>query len=280
MGEPLTADEARRQRLVFEERLAAAPVVDVRGVVDASGSGGGSAGGAVWDLIFHFAAWRLAAEPMRTTPRMRLYYGVAKPELSRWMGTIKPYAIWRLRASVLNELVNGQIHARITEFAGEDPTDVELGAEASRLQLPVTVDDAQLGRLKLDRRYDYFEGKIDWCGQPIRLTLKAERGDAAPSGAAVATARALLADADGWRSRVNEFAVARLLALRNDNWRDTGEPALDEPGFIARMRLESIAVDGDGGFDFWHDDGDLFWGHSIQISGTLADGPIHADTPG
>jgi hypothetical protein len=46
------------------------------------------------------------------------------------------------------------------------------------------------------------------------------------------------------------------------------------------MRLKSVTVYPDGSFDFWHDDGDLFWGHSIQVSGDLLDGPTHADIPG
>jgi hypothetical protein len=29
-----------------------------------------------------------------------------------------------------------------------------------------------------------------------------------------------------------------------------------------------------------HDDGDLFWGHSIQVTGTLDEGPTDADISG
>jgi hypothetical protein len=46
------------------------------------------------------------------------------------------------------------------------------------------------------------------------------------------------------------------------------------------MTLESITVTPDGSFDFWHNDGDLFYGHSIQVSGNLSQGPTHADIPG
>jgi hypothetical protein len=46
------------------------------------------------------------------------------------------------------------------------------------------------------------------------------------------------------------------------------------------MRLTSITVGHGGRFTFWHEDGDLFWGHSITVSGTLAKGPTDADIPG
>lgn len=46
------------------------------------------------------------------------------------------------------------------------------------------------------------------------------------------------------------------------------------------MKLEAITVRPNGEFEFWHDDGDLFWGHSILISGDLNHGLEDADIPG
>jgi len=38
------------------------------------------------------------------------------------------------------------------------------------------------------------------------------------------------------------------------------------------MKPESIIIREDGGFDFWYEDGDLFWGHSIEVCGNFDDG--------
>jgi hypothetical protein len=46
------------------------------------------------------------------------------------------------------------------------------------------------------------------------------------------------------------------------------------------MKLESITVHPDGRFEFWFDDGDLFWGHSIAVRGSLAEGPTEASVEG
>lgn len=46
------------------------------------------------------------------------------------------------------------------------------------------------------------------------------------------------------------------------------------------MKLESISIQPNGEFEFWHNDGDLFYGHSIQISGSLEKGLTHSDIPG
>jgi len=38
------------------------------------------------------------------------------------------------------------------------------------------------------------------------------------------------------------------------------------------VSLSSITVHPQGTFEFWYDDGDLFWGHSIMISGSIEKG--------
>lgn len=55
---------------------------------------------------------------------------------------------------------------------------------------------------------------------------------------------------------------------------------MDAAAFVGRMRLESISVDKEGNFDFWHDDGGLFFGHSIVVRGSLGEGCVDADIPG
>jgi hypothetical protein len=74
--------------------------------------------------------------------------------------------------------------------------------------------------------------------------------------------------------------VQALLPLKNESWLAEGEVDVTADQFKGRMALESITVHPDGSFEFWHNDGDLFWGHSIQISGCLSKGPTGADIPG
>ena len=63
-----------------------------------------------------------------------------------------------------------------------------------------------------------------------------------------------------------------LLELKNDAWLDEDESEVSAEEFIARMELSSVSIHADGGFEFWFDDGDLFWGHSIMVSGNIQDG--------
>jgi hypothetical protein len=138
------------------------------------------------------------------------------------------------------------------------------------------LEDPQLGIFTLDRQVDWFTGQVDWAGQSIALNLS----ESAEAQAALKTAHALWQNQSEWHRRIQDFAVAQLLPLKNDSWLDEDDAELTAEEFQARMTLESITVKADGSFDFWHDDGDLFWGHSIQISGSLAEGPTDADIPG
>jgi hypothetical protein len=93
-------------------------------------------------------------------------------------------------------------------------------------------------------------------------------------------ARRLFAEQAEWHRRVREYAVDRLLPLKNDSWLDEDDEEMSAAEFLSRMRLTSISVDETGDLTFWHDDGDLFWGHAIQVSGSLSNGLTDADIPG
>ena len=50
--------------------------------------------------------------------------------------------------------------------------------------------------------------------------------------------------------------------------------------FMARMELSAIQVEPDGEFEFWFEDGEMFYGHSIHVMGNLTDGPDWAQMEG
>jgi hypothetical protein len=112
----------------------------------------------------------------------------------------------------------------------------------------------------------------------VTLSLSATQGKDLEK--ALKAARTLWLAQKGWTKRINDFAVKELLPLKNNNWLGDDEAKFSAKRFKARMTLEAITVLPNGDFDFWHDDGNLFWGHSIQISGSITKGPTHADIPG
>jgi hypothetical protein len=201
---------------------------------------------------------------------------VTDEELKTFQDMIVPYEVIRIKARVVVDSVLGSPQALLEAYEGRESSDPELSQSAEQLQKPVTFEDPLLGTFTLDRRVDWFTGQVVWDGESISLNLS----ESTKLESALRTAHALWRNQGEWNQRVRNFAVEQLLPLKNDTWLDEGEGELTPDEFRERMTLESITVNADGSFDFWHDDGDLFWGHSIQISGNLAEGPMDADIPG
>lgn len=161
----------------------------------------------------------------------------------------------------------------------EPAFDPDLKAILEEQKKPVTFWEEGLGTFTLNRQVDWFETELDWLGAEISLVFDQDENRAD----CVMNAKALLADAAGWDKRVREYAADELLSTAND-W--AGQMEDEEPQeitreqFVERMELESIEVRADGSFQFWFGDGDLFYGHSIWVSGDLENGPNDAAMEG
>lgn len=140
-----------------------------------------------------------------------------------------------------------------------------------------------LGTFVLNRSVNWFQADAEWLGQPVQLIF--DNGPEEERKAAQQTALALMNDQTGWDGRVRALAAGKLLSLANDWARDgAGEGQAPEEvtqaQFMERMEPESIQTYGDGRFEFWFQDGDLFWGRAIHVTGTLENGPDDAQMEG
>lgn len=272
---PLAEMHSQQKKLLAQ--LADAPVLDVAGVVHPSGPGGVQLGARRgWYFRLWLTPWRTDSGNVHTD-KLTLYQKVTQRELDRLMDTIKAYDVLRVRARVVMKPVDKDPHAMLENIVGPD-ADPELNAHAQALQSPVTRADRSFGTLTLDRRLGWYTATAQWQGTPVTLTVTTDKPKDLEK--ALQTARTLWQDQAGWGQRIADYAVSQLLQLKNESWLDEGEADVSPEQFKQRMKLDSVSVDPDGGFAFWHNDGDLFWGHAIQITGSLAAGPTGADIPG
>jgi hypothetical protein len=244
------------------------------GLVDALGSGGASDGQSnQWSLVFHWAGWRHPGSEVATGKR-RCELPVSKDDLRSLMDLVGPYSVVEVE---LDEESTAEVTKlrRIVDGGAKDP---ELEQLALELQKPIVLNDATLGRLEYDRKYGWYAGRAQWCGQAVNIRLSCTRPEDA-SAVSEAAAR-LFKEQQHWHRRVQQYAVERLLPLKNGSWLDEEEEEISAAEFLSKMRLESISVDESGDFTFWHDDGDLFWGHAIQMRGNFTEGLTRADLPG
>lgn len=159
--------------------------------------------------------------------------------------------------------------------------DPDLKAVLEEQKKPVTFWEDGLGTFTLNRQVDWFETEVDWLGTEVSLVFDREEDRAG----CIQNAKTLLAAAEDWDRRVREYAADELVCLANDWSQELGEedeepPEITREQFMERMELESIEVREDGAFEFWFADGDLFYGHSIHVSGDLEHGPDDADMEG
>ena len=152
--------------------------------------------------------------------------------------------------------------------------DPDLKAILEEQKKPVTFWEEGLGTFTLNRQVNWFETEIDWLGTSVSLTFDKDEDRAG----CVKNAKALLASAAEWDKRVREYAAEELTSLAND-WAEDEEEITRE-GFMERMEPESIEVRADGAFEFWFADGEMFYGHSIHVTGNLTDGPRTAQMEG
>ena len=158
--------------------------------------------------------------------------------------------------------------------------DPELKAILEEQIKPVTFEDERFGTFTLHRSVNLFEAAADWCGTGIVLTVDREE---AWEGCLQAACALFDAQAD-WDERIRSFAADCLLEQANQRPEDEEEAEEAEPvsceEFIQRLEPESLEVTADGGFTFWFADGGLFWGGSVQVTGTVAEGPTQAKMEG
>jgi hypothetical protein len=250
---------------------------DIVGLVDASGSRGYRKGGSQqWHLVINMAAWKDRAGVMHKE-MLRVELPVSYDELSRYRENIVPYNIIHLKGRVAAHPA-GRMQSLATCIVTTHDDDPELREYAAELQQPVVIKDPLIGEFTLDRSINCFKGHGKWQGKKIKMYLSVDADEFHEE--LFDTARTLWKHQREWSKRIQDYSVDRLLELKNDNWLEEGEQKVSPKNFKKRITLKSVNIYPGGHFEFWYDDGDLFWGHAIQVSGSLADGLTDADIPG
>lgn len=135
---------------------------------------------------------------------------------------------------------------------------------------PLSIED-KTGTFCLDRKYDWFEGKIDWLGAFRKVLLdKDENSDTAEK--ALQTLHRFLEDVEKWDKDLRIFAAAQLTELAND-WQDGETPEITEEEFARRIGTPDFHIKNDGSFEAEYEDDDMFYGHWIVVYGN-ADGEL------
>jgi hypothetical protein len=252
-------------------------LVEVEGFVAEGGTGYEHAGGYHVHL-FQFAAWRRAGIPGRST---------IEPIVERTLTILRPTSlpakdcfedIPKLSLQRFQVLLSiDETRAILAAPGTEPPHSSGLREFAEERAKPVIIDHTQFGKLVLDRRIDYFAGRATWNGEEVNISFESEPGH--DISRALGVAETLWKDQAAWQQKVEDLAVQTELPTKNEHWLDSDEECDsdedDEPipltpaQFKQRMTLETIQINSRGEFEFWFNDGGMFYGHSILVCGKL-----------
>jgi hypothetical protein len=271
------AERAERYK-AYVEKLSGAPACEIMGVVDPSGIAGvSSPGDEFWTLRFEFEIWKIEGGELRDE-KLYIEKPVSEEELGEVRNSIKAYDVVQIRARFAEPPDPIKPHALLIQITGQTKSDADLNRAAQKLREPVTFQDPEFGAFLLDKRVNWFEAQVLWCSLDAKLCLAVEDNLVADN--CLEVARLLWSQQNRWDQKVRDCAASKLLKLRNDTWRQSDEEILNRDQFKALMSLTSVTVKGSGDFEFWFNDGDLFWGHDIMVEGNLKEGPTDAGIHG
>ncbi len=270
--------EATLKKEKLEREFACLPETIITGVVGANGPGAGRVPpDKYWSLNLSLVAWKELGGEMNDSSLV-LSKNVTDDELKEIQTKVKGESLVQFKVKLSKVSPFGDARAQLISIL-DTPDDTELEVALAKFKEPVELTHPEFGTLVLDKSVDWFEGQVNWLGEPINISVSVDEDDGSPESS-LKTIETLYSDANNWSKKITDYAVSELLELKNDNWLMDGQQELTAADFVDAMKLESITVYPDGEFEFWHDDGDMFWGHSILVSGSLSEGPNDADIPG
>lgn len=152
----------------------------------------------------------------------------------------------------------------IVKIVEKDVAEPQLEAIRSEYLKPVVIED-ESGTFYLNRKYNYFEGRINWLSSSQKICLyKDQNSDTAEK--ALRTLRLFLADVEKWDRTLRNYAARQLTELAND-WRQEDAPEITQQEFAKRIGTPKIRIDEKGCFEAEYTDDDMFYGHWVMIYG-------------
>jgi hypothetical protein len=140
------------------------------------------------------------------------------------------------------------------------------------------INHSNLGLLKYYDEYDWYAGKLNSQGLSIDISIHIDKKN--KIGTVLAKIDPFIDRVETYIETAKDYAVEQLLGIKNDTWLDEDEEAVTPERFKSLMSLESIVIYPDGAVEFYHHDGDLFWGHCILVRMDEQHKFISAETSG
>ena len=172
-------------------------------------------------------------------------------------------------------------HFLVVEILERNAFCPELEEILVEYRKPVVLQDDILGELTYDKLLKSFEGNIDWLGGKVHLSLSVDKDNKSGITKAKKLLKTMVLEQEKWDADLREFAAGKLTKLACE-WAESDEEAakITEESFAKRISLSLIWMSSGASFSAYFDDDELFFGHSIAVSGSPKKGLVSADIEG
>ena len=138
------------------------------------------------------------------------------------------------------------------------------------------------GQFELERKYNFFNGEVDWLGEKCSVSLYCDEEDGEKMEGALSFFRRLYDNPQKWDQAFRAYAAEELVQSAKE-WQgdsEEGKEPITKESFAKRIRICDISMRPRGEYAVYYEDDDMFYGHVIVIRGSVEDGMESADIEG
>ena len=168
-------------------------------------------------------------------------------------------------------------HFKLKKVVEKNATNGLLEEYLKMINVPIIKNDNDFGDFVFNRKYNWFEGRIDWLGKTCNIYLKvSEEGE--DFNTCLDYFKKIYSNLKQFNNEIIEY-VSNELLLTAISWNKT-KNTISKEEFVKQLSIESIKIFKDGDFDIYYTCGNIFLGHVINIRGNYKHGLNYATLVG
>lgn len=121
---------------------------------------------------------------------------------------------------------------------------------------------------------------MKWNDQNISVMMSVDKDDRSTWQQTFENLRFFLNNMQQKDQEFRQYAAEQLTEFANDWLQDEEDEEITEDMFVSRINLVELAMDYNGDYSLYYNDDDMFWGHIIDIVGSIETGPTSASIAG
>ena len=247
--------------------------------------GGGSLRNGFWEWDEYFLAYVDCETGELHKEEGRIEFPVIDKEETPFQFKDETIYKLRVREKLSEEVPEGALPSKnyflVVDILEEDAVCPELEEMLIEYRKPVVLQDDILGELTYDKQLKSFEGNMAWLRGKIHISLYVDKNNKSGITKAKKALKTMVLEQEKWDADLRSFAAQELTKLACE-WAESEEEAalITEESFAKRISLSLIWMSSGASFSAYFDDDELFFGHSIAVSGSLKKGMISAKIEG